>query len=49
MKIIILCLFLLNFLSANLLQEAINNAPEGSVLKLPKGVYKGSIIINKPL
>ena len=49
MKIIILCLFLLNFLSANLLQEAINNVPEGSVLKLPKGVYKGSIIINKPL
>jgi nitrous oxidase accessory protein len=49
MKIIILCLFLLNLLSANLLQEAINNAPEGSVLKLPKGVYKGSIIINKPL
>ena len=49
MKIIILCLFLLNFLSANLLQEAIDNAPEGSVLKLPKGVYKGSIIINKPL
>lgn len=49
MKIIIICLFLLNLLSANLLQEAINNAPEGSVLKLPKGVYKGSIIINKPL
>jgi nitrous oxidase accessory protein len=49
LRIITLCLFLLNFLSANLLQEAIDNAPEGSILKLPKGVYKGSIIINKPL
>jgi nitrous oxidase accessory protein len=49
LRIITLCLFLLNLLSANLLQEAINNAPEGSILKLPKGVYKGSIIINKPL
>ena len=49
LRIITLCLFLLNLLSANLLQEAINNAPEGSVLKLPKGVYKGSIIFNKPL
>ena len=49
LRIITLCLFLLNLLSANLLQEAIDNAPEGSILKLPKGVYKGSIIINKPL
>ena len=49
LRIITLCLFLLNLLSANLLQEAINNAPEGSILKLPKGVYKGSITINKPL
>jgi nitrous oxidase accessory protein len=49
LRIITLCLFLLNLLSANFLQEAIDNAPEGSILKLPKGVYKGSIIINKPL
>ena len=49
LRIITLCLFLLNLLSANLLQEAIDNAPEGSILKLPKGVYKGSITINKPL
>ena len=34
---------------ANPLQDAINKAPEGSILKLPKGVYKGSIVIKKPL
>lgn len=42
-------LIFVNFLSANLLQNAINKAKEGSILKLPKGIYKGSIIINKPL
>ena len=36
-------------LVANILQDAINNAPEGSILKLPAGVYKGNITINKPL
>ena len=39
--------FFITFLNANLLQEAIDNAKEGSILKLPKGVYKGSIVINK--
>lgn len=43
------CLLFFNFLYANLLQEAIDKAPEGSILKLPKGVYKGSIVIKKPL
>jgi nitrous oxidase accessory protein len=47
--IITLSFLLLNTLFANLLQEAIDNAPSGSILKLPKGVYKGSIKINKPL
>lgn len=47
--ITVFCFLFLNFLNANLLQEAINNAPEGSILKLPKGVYKGSIVINKPI
>lgn len=42
-------LIFVNFLSANLLQNAINKAKEGSILRLPKGIYKGSIIINKPL
>lgn len=36
-------------LSANILQEAIDKAPAGSILKLPKGIYKGSIHIDKPL
>jgi len=37
------------FLNANALQSAIDNAPEGAILKLPAGVYKGGITINKPL
>ena len=49
-KIIITSLFFfITFLNANLLQEAIDNAKEGSILRLPKGVYKGSIVINKPI
>ncbi len=42
-------LFLSTFLSANILQEAIDNAPIGSILKLPTGVYKGKITIDKPI
>ncbi len=42
-------LLLSNHISANVLQNAIDNAPEGSILKLPAGVYKGNIVINKPL
>ncbi len=48
-RIIALCFIIFNFLNANLLQEAISNAPKGSILKLPKGIYQGSIIIDKPL
>jgi nitrous oxidase accessory protein len=40
---------LFTFLNANALQDAIDNAPEGAILKLPAGVYKGGITINKPL
>ena len=47
--ILTLCLLSFNFLVAGILQDAINNAAEGSILKLPKGVYNGSIIINKPI
>jgi nitrous oxidase accessory protein len=36
-------------LSANILQDAIDKAPIGSILKLPAGIYKGSIEIDKPL
>lgn len=40
---------LFTLLSANALQEAIDNAPSGAILKLPAGHYRGSIVINKPL
>ncbi len=42
-------LFLYCQLSANILQDAIDNAPEGSIIKLPAGVYKGNISITKPI
>ncbi len=38
-----------SILSANILQDAIDNAPAGSILKLPAGIYKGSIVITKPI
>ncbi len=37
------------YLQGSVLQDAIDNAPDGSILKLPAGVYKGSIVINKPI
>jgi len=40
---------LLSSLTANVLQDAIDKAPAGSILNLPAGVYKGSIVITKPL
>ncbi len=49
LRIIAFFIIFINFSFANLLQEAIDNAPAGSILKLPKGVYKGSIIIKKPI
>ncbi len=39
----------INILYANALQNAIDNAPDGSIIKLPAGVYKGNIHINKPI
>ena len=42
-------LFLPVFAIANLLQEAINNASPGDVIKLGDAVYEGGITINKPL
>ncbi|MCK4874979.1 MAG: nitrous oxide reductase family maturation protein NosD, partial [Sulfurimonas sp.] len=39
----------LTLLNANILQDAIDKAPSGSIIKLPAGVYKGNIVINKPL
>ncbi len=48
MKVLLLLLFSL-LLEANLLQDAIDNAPKGSKLELPKGIYTGNIMIDKPL
>ncbi len=48
LRIFVLLLYC-NGLNANILQEAIDKAPAGSILKLPKGVYKGSVVIDKPL
>ena len=31
------------------LQDAIDKAPQGAIIKLPAGVYKGNIVIDKPL
>lgn len=39
----------LSLLNANVLQKAIDDAPSGSTLRLNAGVYKGNIIINKPI
>ena len=48
---ILLTIYLLSFslLDANILQKAIDDAPAGSILKLPAGVYKGNIVIDKPI
>lgn len=48
-KLFILLTFFISFLYANILQEAIDNAPINSTLKLPNGIYYGNIKINKPL
>lgn len=40
---------MLSYSGANVLQDAIDKAPSGSILTLPAGVYKGSIVINKPI
>ena len=47
--VIVSLLLLLNVSQANVLQDAIDRAPVGSTIKLPAGVYKGNITINKPL
>lgn len=48
-KIAIVLAVLFSSLVANELQEAIDNAPEGSKITLSEGIYKGNIVINKAL
>lgn len=49
MKLFYLLFLLISSALANPLQEAIDNAPPYSILKLPAGTYYGNININKPL
>lgn len=49
LKIVFIFVLSLSFLNANILQEAIDNAQVGSILKLKAGIYRGNILINKPL
>jgi nitrous oxidase accessory protein len=48
-KITLLFLIITSFLNANVLQEAIDNAKDGAILKLSAGTYNGNIVINKPI
>ncbi len=49
-KIILIVLSFSSIIFAkNILQDAIDAAKPGSKLELPAGVYKGNIVINKPL
>ncbi|WP_373035986.1 nitrous oxide reductase family maturation protein NosD [Sulfurimonas sp.] len=49
MKKLLLFIFFVSALHSNILQETIDTAPFGATIKLPAGIYKGGIIINKPL
>ena len=48
-KIFLLLFTFVTSIFANILQETIDKAPPYSTIKLPSGIYKGNIIINKPL
>ncbi len=49
MKTLLALILLAIVLDANLLQDAIDHAKSGSKLQLPNGVYRGNIVIDKPL
>ncbi len=49
MKLIALFLLFISISFSQSLQSYIDKVKEGSKLELPKGVFKGNIIINKPL
>ena len=48
-KILFLCFVFILTLEANILQETINKASSGAILKLSSGIYTGNIVINKPI
>jgi len=49
MRFILITFLLISTLLSNSLQEAINHTSPYSTIRLPKGVYSGNIIIDKPL
>lgn len=49
MKIFAYLILCVSFAFSSALQDAINSASDYDVLELPKGTYKGNIVINKPL
>ncbi len=49
MKTILLFWIFISTLFANPLQDAIDKAPSGAIIKLQDGLYAGNIIIDKPL
>jgi len=49
MKRTILYILTITYLESNILQDAINQAPPYSTIKLSKGVYQGNVVIDKPI
>ncbi|WP_151899406.1 nitrous oxide reductase family maturation protein NosD [Sulfurimonas sp. NW15] len=49
MKFLILFVIFISSLFANSLQEAVDQASAGAVIKLQNGIYHGNILIKKPL
>jgi len=49
MKFIFLLLVFISYALCSPLQDAIDNAPSNSILKLSNGTYTGNIVIRKPL
>jgi nitrous oxidase accessory protein len=49
LKVVFIYLVAIVTLEANILQDVIDKAKDGSKIDLPKGVYSGNIIINKAL
>ena len=50
MRSLLVSLLIMNYVFAqNILQNVINKAKEGSKIELPKGIFTGNIVIDKPL
>ncbi|WP_456450318.1 nitrous oxide reductase family maturation protein NosD [Hydrogenimonas sp.] len=48
-KAVVTMVSVVGLMAANVLQEAIDRAEPGSKLELPAGLYRGNIVIDKPL